>query len=140
VTGVVCRVSPTIKGSSGSDHVAGPVSIRDQATHCQRLMTRLGLAQADVVGHSSGGNIALQLALDHPEAVRSLALLEPALLAVPSGPYAGQAIERFRAGDHAAAVDTWMAGVAGPDYRTAMQRALPAATTSPRSSASATSC
>lgn len=114
-------------GYAGSDHVAGPVSIRDQAAHCQRLMTRLGHAQAHVVGHSSGGTIALQLALDHPEAVRSLALLEPALLAVPSGPYAGQAIERFRTGDRAAAVDIWMAGIGGPDYRAAMERALPGA-------------
>jgi pimeloyl-ACP methyl ester carboxylesterase len=39
----------------------------------------VGIAQAHIVGRSSGANVALQLALDHPAAVRSLALLEPAL-------------------------------------------------------------
>jgi pimeloyl-ACP methyl ester carboxylesterase len=33
-----------------------------------------------VVGHSYGGAIALQLALDAPGAVHSLALLEPCIL------------------------------------------------------------
>src|SRR5687767_3558414 len=70
-------------GYAGSDRVLGPVSIREQADHCRLLMEQLSVARAHVVGHSSGGNIALQLALDHPESVRSLALLEPALLAVP---------------------------------------------------------
>ena len=42
-------------------------------------MRHLGIARAHIVGHSSGGNIALQLALDAPQRVHSLALLEPAL-------------------------------------------------------------
>ena len=114
-------------GYSGSGRVAGPVSVREQAEHCRLLMTGLGVARAHIVGHSSGGNIALQVALDHPESVRSLALLEAALLTVPSGPYAGHAMQRYQAGDRIAAVDIWMAGVAGPDYRAAMERVLPGA-------------
>jgi pimeloyl-ACP methyl ester carboxylesterase len=43
------------------------------------LLRELAIERAHIVGHSSGGLIALQLALDHPELVRSLALLEPAL-------------------------------------------------------------
>jgi pimeloyl-ACP methyl ester carboxylesterase len=114
-------------GYAGSDHIAGPVSVRAQAEHCRGLMRRLGVTRAHIVGHSSGGNIALQVALDHPEHVRSLALLEPALLTVPSGPFAGHAMEQYRAGDWSAAVDIWMAGVGGADYRAAMERALPGA-------------
>jgi pimeloyl-ACP methyl ester carboxylesterase len=49
-------------------------------------MEHVGIRRAHVVGHSSSGNIALQLALDSPEVVHSIALLEPALFGVPSAP------------------------------------------------------
>ena len=114
-------------GYAGSDHVDGPVSIADQASHAWLLLRHLGIDRAHVVGHSSSANMALQLTLDHPEAVQSLALLEIALLAVPSGPYAPQALERYRAGDKAGAIDVWMRGVCGPDYRAVMDRVLPGA-------------
>jgi len=114
-------------GYAGSSHLPGPVSLADQAGHCRSLMRHLGIGRAHVVGHSSSANIALQLALDTPEAVGSLALLEPALLAVPTGPYGAQAMERYRAGDKAGAVDTWMRGVCGPDWRAVFEEALPGA-------------
>ena len=44
----------------------------------QNLMERLGVAQADWVGHSMGGAIAMQLALTRPDLVRSLTLLASA--------------------------------------------------------------
>jgi 3-oxoadipate enol-lactonase len=114
-------------GYAGSGHLDGPVSLRRQAAHCWLVMRHLGIAQAHIVGHSSGANIALQFALDYPAAVRSLALLETALLAVPTGPFAAAAMARYRDNDKAAAVDTWMTGVAGPDYRSALERAVPGA-------------
>ena len=117
-------------GYAGSTHAAGPVSIADQAAHLRSLMTKLEIERAHLVGHSSGGNIALQLALDAPEKVRSLALLEMAL-PVPAGSpgRAGipQAVELYRAGDKAAAVDAFMRAVAGPDYRAIADRTLPGA-------------
>ena len=114
-------------GYAGSKSVGGPLGMADQAAHARRLLDELGVERAHVVGHSSGANIALQLALDHPQAVRSLALLEPALLVVPSGAFAPKAIEQFRAGDPAAAVDIWMQGIGGSDYRTVLDQALPGA-------------
>ena len=74
----------------------------------------------------------MQVALDEPGMVASLALLEPALMPVPSRAAWGQAVavpavERFRSGDHAGAVDAWLQGVAGEDYASAMNRALPGA-------------
>ncbi len=114
-------------GYAGSDRIDGPVSIAQQAEHCHALMAHLGIDSALVVGHSSGADIALQLALDHPDSVRSLALLEAALLAVPTGPFAAEAIRRYRDGDSGAAVDIWLRGVAGPDYRTTLDRVLPGA-------------
>jgi 3-oxoadipate enol-lactonase len=71
--------------------------------------------------------MALQLALDAPDAVRSLGLLEPVLPAVPSPPQVPQAAERYRAGDTAGAVDLFLQGTCGPDYRPALERAVPGA-------------
>jgi pimeloyl-ACP methyl ester carboxylesterase len=114
-------------GYAGSTRVEGGLSIGEQAAHCRLLMRRLDIERAHVVGHSSSANMALQLALDHPDAVRSLALLETALLAVPSGPFAAEAMARYRDGDPAGAIHRWLVGVCGPDYRSALDKAVPGA-------------
>jgi pimeloyl-ACP methyl ester carboxylesterase len=119
------RVSYHRAGYAGSSHPWGPLTIADHARHCHGLMRQLGIDRAHLVGHSSSALMALQLALDAPDAVRSLALLEPALMPVPSRAAWGRAtampaIESYRAGDRAAAVDAWMRGVAGDDYRAAL--------------------
>lgn len=41
--------------------------------------------RADVIGHSFGGTVALRLAMQRPERVRSLVLIEPVLLAAARG-------------------------------------------------------
>ena len=79
-----CLVTYHRVGYAGSSHVAGPVSIAQQAAHVRALMQLLGIDRAHLVGHSSGANIIMQLALDAPQKVRSLALLEMAL-PVPAG-------------------------------------------------------
>ena len=119
-------------GYAGSGRVPGAVSLADQARHCRELLRHVGVERAHLVGHSSSADIAMQVALDEPGMVASLALLEPALIPVPSRAAWGRtvaapAVERFRSGDHAGAVDAWLQGVAGEDYASAMNRALPAA-------------
>jgi len=114
-------------GYAGSDRVDGPLSIAEQAAHCHTLLRRLRIPRAHVVGHSSSAAIALQLALDHPGSVQTLSLLETALLTVPSGPFAARAVQAYRDGDRHAAVDIWLRGVCGPDYRAALDRVLPGA-------------
>jgi pimeloyl-ACP methyl ester carboxylesterase len=119
------RVAYHRAGYAGSSHPWGPVTIADHARHCHGLMHQLGIERAHLVGHSSSALIALQLALDAPDAVRSLTLLEPALMPVPSRAEWGRttampAVESYRAGDRAAAVEMWMRGVAGDDYRAAL--------------------
>jgi pimeloyl-ACP methyl ester carboxylesterase len=114
-------------GYGESGRVVGPLGFSGQAAHCRALMRTLGIERAHIVGHSSSANMALELALDAPEAVQSLALLEPALLAVPSGPYGPRAVERYRAGDKAGAIDTHMRGVCGPRWREMLDQALPGA-------------
>jgi pimeloyl-ACP methyl ester carboxylesterase len=122
-------------GYAGSSRVAGPVSLVQQAGHLRALMRKLGIPRAHVVGHSSGGNIALQLALESPEMVQSIVLMEPALPV----PGLGQerllstrtamapVLEAYRAGDRARAVDGFMHFVSGPDYRAVIDRVLPGA-------------
>jgi pimeloyl-ACP methyl ester carboxylesterase len=122
-------------GYAGSSRVAGPVSLAQQAAHLRALMLKLGIPRAHVVGHSSGGNIALQLALDSPEMVQSIVLMEPALPVPGLGPERllstraamAPVFEAYRVGDKARAVDGFMRFVSGPDYRAAMDRVLPGA-------------
>lgn len=60
------------RGYAGSSRTAGPVSLADQAADLAGLLRYLDVRCAHVVGHSYGGLIALQLALDCPELVSSL--------------------------------------------------------------------
>jgi pimeloyl-ACP methyl ester carboxylesterase len=113
-----------------SSHVSGAVSVQEQASHCAVLMRHIGVERAHVVGHSAGAAIALQLALDAPEAVHTLAVLDPALSTPSDGPHpAPPFIERAlalrAAGADADAVATFMGGVCGPDYRAKLDAALP---------------
>jgi pimeloyl-ACP methyl ester carboxylesterase len=117
-------------GYAGSSRPSGPVSIAEQAAHARMLLEQLGIQQAHIVGHSSSADIALQLALDAPDVVASLTLMEPARpdppMAAQSSPVRlGPAFELFRAGDRAGAVDTFMRAVIGPDYRAIVDAALP---------------
>jgi pimeloyl-ACP methyl ester carboxylesterase len=125
---------PHRAGFAGSDPPPGPVTIATHAEHCALLMRRLGIGRAHVVGHSSSAVIALQLALDFPDAVASLVLMEPARPVPPTPDQAefvrevvAPAIGRLRAGDRAGAVDTFSRGVFGPDYREPLERGLPGA-------------
>jgi pimeloyl-ACP methyl ester carboxylesterase len=121
-------------GFGGSSRVDGPVSISDHAEHCRLVMRQLGIDRAHIVGHSSSAVIALQLALDSPDAVHTLALMEAARPVPPTEMQAAfvrefvePAVQRYRAGDKAGAVDTFFRGVFGADYRRPLDEGLPGA-------------
>jgi pimeloyl-ACP methyl ester carboxylesterase len=122
-------------GYAGSSRAIGPVTIAQQATHLRGLMRHLGIDRAHLIGHSSGGNILLQFALDVPGMVQSLVLMEPALPVATHGPdrmlatraAMAPVFEAYRAGDNARAVDGFMRVVSGPDYRAVMDRVIPGA-------------
>jgi pimeloyl-ACP methyl ester carboxylesterase len=119
------------RGFAGSTHPNGPLSIAQQAADCRAFMGHVGLQCAHIVGHSYGGAIALQLALDAPESVHSLALLEPALFVVPSAQQfmeaLGPVLQMYEAGDKTGAVDGFLEAVLGPEYRSVLDRVLPGA-------------
>ncbi len=106
-----------------------PLTVAADAATCAGLLDRLGWANAHVVGHSYGAIVALQLALDAPGRVRTLALLEPAARGVSASSEAAAALgpvfEAYRRGDRAAAVDLFLGIVCGAGYRAELEQALP---------------
>jgi pimeloyl-ACP methyl ester carboxylesterase len=71
--------APDALGIGGSDRVAGlDVSLRATAARMVALMDAKGLTQADIVGTSHGGSVALMMAALYPERIRSLVLHAPA--------------------------------------------------------------
>jgi pimeloyl-ACP methyl ester carboxylesterase len=105
------------RGYAGSRAV-GPFSMEGQARDAEDLLSHLGIERAHVVGHSGGGAIAAQLALQSPSRVRSLVLNEPAIfppaLQAAFKQIMAPAFEAARAGDLPRAVDAFM-HVLNPD-------------------------
>jgi haloacetate dehalogenase len=98
LVGDLTVVCPDLRGYGGSskppstpDHE--PYSKRAMARDCLALMRRLGHDRFAVVGHDRGGYVAFRLALDHPEAVGRLAVLDD----VPIGEALARCDARFAA-------------------------------------------
>jgi pimeloyl-ACP methyl ester carboxylesterase len=117
-----------VRGASPSSHL----SLSDHAAHCALLLKELNIGAAHFCGHSSGALICLQLALERPDAVRGLVLLEPA----PGGDLAGAmsqaalpdaigpVVAAFESGDAASGFDLFMRAVGGEQYRQVLEAAL----------------
>jgi len=110
------------RGQAGSSQATPPVSYAEQAADAAGLLGHLGVNRAHVVGHSTGANIALQLALDRPELVQTLALLEPWLTVSPSAPaffeQAGPPMEAYGAGEKDTAMAGFISLASGLDWET----------------------
>lgn len=63
-------------GDSGKPATMPEMSFRLMAQDMVHLMTSLGFAQFHVVGHDRGGRTAHRMALDHPEQVQSLTVMD----------------------------------------------------------------
>lgn len=104
-------------------------SMEDQAADAAALLRHLGVDRAHVVGYDVGGLVALQLALDAPGLVHTLALLEPLLMEVPSGPDVAPgvvpALDAYQAGDPAGAVRILVELGGGPESAAVLARCLP---------------
>ncbi len=119
------------RGYGGSECPQMPVSIEQQSADCLAIVRHLGIERAHFVGQSYGGIIILQVALDAPEAVHTLALLEPALPSVLLNSAESAALEAviaplYTSGDRAAVVEAFGQGVCGADYHAIFDRNLPA--------------
>jgi pimeloyl-ACP methyl ester carboxylesterase len=110
------------RGWVGSTKTTPPVSIEDHAADAAALLDHLEVPRVHIAGHSSGAAVAAQMALDYPDTVRTLMLLELSLLSVPAGEaffqQAGPAFEAYASGDHEGAVAIFMSAVGGVDWAT----------------------
>ncbi|HVY38249.1 MAG TPA: alpha/beta hydrolase [Polyangia bacterium] len=67
-------IAPEQQALGHSGDRPGPLSFEQMADDTAALLQRLGVAQADVIGFSNGGVVAMQLAIRHPRLVRRLIL------------------------------------------------------------------
>jgi pimeloyl-ACP methyl ester carboxylesterase len=108
------------RGWVGSTHTPPPVSIGEHAADAAALLEHLGVLRAHIAGHSSGASIGAQLALDHPEKVHTLTLLEPTLVSLPLGGAflraAGPVFEAYASGDHSGAFAMFVTAAGGLDW------------------------
>ena len=107
------------RGWVGSAHTPPPVSFADHAADAAALLEQLGVRRAHIAGHSTGASIGAQLALDHPEKVHTLTLLEPTLLSLPLGGAfvraARPVFEAYASGDHSGAFAMFVSAASGLD-------------------------
>jgi pimeloyl-ACP methyl ester carboxylesterase len=108
------------RGWVRSTHTPPPVSIGDHASDAAALLEHLGVPRAHIAGHSTGASIGAQLALDHPEKVHTLTLLEPTLVSLPLGgaflEAAAPVFEAYGSGDHSGALAMFLAAASGLDW------------------------
>ena len=124
------------RGWVGSTHTPPPVSFADHAADAAALLERLGVRRAHIAGHSTGASIGAQLALDHPEKVHTLTLLEPTLLSLPLGAAflkaAGPVFEAYGSGDHSGAFAMFVTAASGLEWeacRTLLEERIPGVVT-----------
>ncbi len=118
------------RGYGGSTLGSIPLTVAREAADAAALLRQLAVRRAHVAGHSFGGMIALQLALDHPNLVHSLALLEPSLPMVPGGEARLQQLfapmmNAYRAGEKRKAMVTLSDAIFGPGWQAVVERAVP---------------
>lgn len=119
------------RGWGESASLNAVISIEQQAADAAAILRHCGINRAHFVGLSYGGVILLQTAVDIPDIVHSLALLEPALPSILlTAPKFGAAMTEagalYGTGDKAGAMEVFGKEVAGNDFHTVFDRTLPA--------------
>ena len=102
--------------SSHGDHAH---SVKDEAEDALEVLQQVGGRRGHIVAHSGGAPKALQLALDHPDAVLSLTLIEP-VLPTPEfrefhGRISGDVAEAYASGDRDRAARIFISADFGRD-------------------------
>ncbi len=126
-----CRlISYHRRGYVGSSRGGENADLAELAEDCRRLLLHLGVGRAHVVGHSFGGLIGLRLALDAPQLVHTLSLLEVGLMIGESANAYRQALlqsrERFQQVGAEVAVDEFLR-MRWPEYQQHLDNVLPGA-------------
>lgn len=105
------------RGFMGSTKHDGPFSLKQQAEDAAAVMKQVVGGRAHVAGHSYGAATLLQLAVDEPELVGTVALLEPPLPVPGVEAFMArltESIPKYEGGDPRAAVLAFMDVALGP--------------------------
>ena len=117
------------RGYAGSGPLLRSASVAAEAADCRALMAALNVVPAHVVGVSYSAAIALTLASSAPETVRTLTVMEPPPVRVPSASQFlaanARLLETFRANGPTVALDEFLTLLVGPDWRRESERDLP---------------
>ena len=90
-------IVPDLPGFGGTDPPPEPWAADDYAAWVVSLLDRLGVARADVIGHSHGGRVAIELSADHPERVRRVVLASSAGVRPPPSLRRSAAVRSYKA-------------------------------------------
>jgi pimeloyl-ACP methyl ester carboxylesterase len=116
-------------GFADSSTASDSYSVEDTAADALDVIARCAGGEAHVVAHSVGGAFAMQLALDAPNAVKTLTLLEPVVMTEEYAEFAQQELipagSAYFEGDKRSAVDQFSRAVLGEiDYPGLLDRTL----------------
>lgn len=73
----IYAIAPDLRGHGASDKTESGYEIEELAADLHALIVALGLSQIDMVAHSSGAAVAMELALVHQELLSTLVLVDP---------------------------------------------------------------
>ncbi|MGI9060483.1 MAG: alpha/beta fold hydrolase [Ktedonobacteraceae bacterium] len=66
-----------LRASGKSEHIETGHTLADYADDLHQFVEQLGLQQFTLVGHSMGGGVAMQYALNHQDRLKALVLVDP---------------------------------------------------------------
>jgi pimeloyl-ACP methyl ester carboxylesterase len=114
-------LAPDRHGCGGTDPWPGrgPLTLADEAGLVAEVAARFAGGPVHLVGHSSGGAVALRLALDRPDLLRSLTLIEPASFHLLRE---GGAADRALLAEVGAVAEAVFAAAVGGDYHGGLER------------------
>ncbi len=119
------------RGYANSSGVTNTLTMHDHASDLAGLLGFLGVKKAHIAGHSIGGIVALQLAVDYPELVGSLVLMEASIQHL-LGPMSEEATKRlskpfqlYAQGDREGAFEAFSTAILAPNFRQLIDQTSP---------------
>lgn len=117
------------RGYAGSAPVLRPGSMAAEVADFRALLEALKVGPVHVVGASYSAALALNLAVADPEVVRTLTVMEPPPMGVPSTPeflaVCARLSDTFHTNGPLDALDEFLTKLVGPDWRRESERDLP---------------